>query len=105
MPILLTPQAARCYRLERLLRRRGCVTFQELLEMVGVSAATLKRDLLWMRTNLAARIEYDAWENGYRLDPQWPGVMSKVHEEAEAIASGSHSDLGAIGAAAHSSTR
>ena len=105
MPILLTPQAARCYRLERLLRRRGCVTFQELLEMVGVSAATLKRDLLWMRTNLAARIEYDAWDNGYRLDPQWPGLISKVHEEAEAIASGSHSDLGCDRAAAHSSTR
>ena len=99
MPILLTPQAARCYRLEHLLRRRGCVAFQELLELVGVSAATLKRDLQWMRTNLAARIEYDAWDNGYRLDPQWLGVMAKVHEEAEAVARGSHSHLGAIGPA------
>ena len=52
-----------------------------------------------MRTNLAARIEYDAWDNGYRLDPQWLGVMAKVHEEAEAVASGSHSHLGAIGPA------
>ncbi len=103
MPILLTPQAARCYCLEHLLRRRGCVAFQELLELVGVSAATLKRDIQWMRTNLSARIEYDAWDNGYRLDPQWPGVMAKVHEEAEAVASGRHSHLGAVGPA-HSTT-
>ena len=99
MPILLTPQAARCYRLEQLLRRRGCVAFQELLVLVGVSAATLKRDLQWMRTNLAARIDYDVWDNGYRLDPKWPGVMAKIHEEAEALATGSHSHLGAIGRA------
>ena len=84
MPFLLTPQAARCHRIEHVLRRRGCVAFQELLDIVGVSAATLKRDLQWMRTNLAARIEYDAWDNGYRLDPQWPGVIAKVREEAEA---------------------
>lgn len=100
MPFLLTPQAARCHRIEHALRRRGCIAFQELLEIVGVSAATLKRDLQWMCTNLAARIEYDAWDNGYRLDPQWPGVMAKVHEEAEAVALG-HGYLEA-GGPAHS---
>ena len=98
MPFLLTPQAARCHRIEHVLRRRRCVAFQELLEIVGVSAATLKRDLQWMRTNLAARIEYDAWDNGYRLDPKWPGVMAKVHEEAEAVARG-HGYLEAVGPA------
>lgn len=81
-PLLLTPQAARCYRIERALRRMGCLRFDELRALVGVSAATLKRDMQCMRQELDAPLRYDAWANGYRLDPSWPGLLVKVEEEA-----------------------
>lgn len=63
----------RFYKIEHLIRSRGCVSFAELLEALEVSPATLKRDLAYLRERLDAPIEYDAGENGYRFGEQWRG--------------------------------
>ncbi|WOB11277.1 hypothetical protein [Piscinibacter gummiphilus] len=65
--VLLTSQAARCYLIERALRRNGCLAFDKLRDLVGVSPATLKRDIQYMRRTLEAPLQYDACLNGYRL--------------------------------------
>jgi predicted DNA-binding transcriptional regulator YafY len=52
----------RFYKIELLLRARGCVSFAALREELDVSPATLKRD------RLDAPIVYDAYDNGYRFD-------------------------------------
>lgn len=87
-PVLLTSQAARCYKIERALRRNGCVAFSKLRELVGVSPATLKRDIHYMRRALEAPLCYDASQNGYHLADEWPGLLSKVAEEAQLVEAG-----------------
>lgn len=57
----------RFYKIERLLRARGCVSFAALIEELDVSPATLKRDLQYLRDRLSAPIAYDHFENGYRF--------------------------------------
>jgi predicted DNA-binding transcriptional regulator YafY len=57
----------RFYKIELLLRDRGCVSFAALREALEVSPATLKRDLQYLRDRLGAPIAYDAADNGYRL--------------------------------------
>jgi predicted DNA-binding transcriptional regulator YafY len=59
--------AARLYRIEALIRNRGHVSFQTLLDELEVSPATLKRDLEYLRSRLGAPIEYDRGLNGYRF--------------------------------------
>ena len=44
------------------------MSFQELLDRLEVSAATLKRDLAYMRDRLNAPIVYDKELNGYRFE-------------------------------------
>jgi predicted DNA-binding transcriptional regulator YafY len=63
----------RFYKIEHLIRSRGCVSFAELIEALEVSPATLKRDLAYLRERLDAPIEYDAADNGYRFGEQWRG--------------------------------
>jgi len=63
----------RFYKIEQLIRSRGCVSFAALIEALEVSPATLKRDLAYLRERLDAPIEYDAGENGYRFGQQWRG--------------------------------
>ena len=58
----------RFYKIELLLRSRGCVSFEVLLGELGVSRATLKRDLQYLRDRLDAPIVYDRFDNGYRFD-------------------------------------
>lgn len=58
----------RFYRIELLLRERGCVGFAALREALEVSPATLKRDLQYLRDRLGAPIVYDAHDNGYRFE-------------------------------------
>jgi len=58
----------RFYKIELLLRNRGCVAFDTLLDELDVSRATLKRDLQYLRDRLAAPIVYDRFDNGYRFD-------------------------------------
>jgi predicted DNA-binding transcriptional regulator YafY len=71
----------RFYKLELLLRSRGCVSFAALREALEVSPATLKRDLQYLRDRMSAPIVYDALENGYRFaaGPALPGVEAR-HE-------------------------
>ena len=57
----------RFYKIELLLRSRGCVSFATLQDELDVSPATLKRDLQYLRDRLAAPIVYDAYSNGYRF--------------------------------------
>lgn len=63
----------RFYKIETLIRGRGCISFAALLEALEVSPATLKRDLAYLRERLDAPIEYDAAANGYRFGQQWRG--------------------------------
>jgi predicted DNA-binding transcriptional regulator YafY len=58
----------RFYRIERLLKSRGCVSFHTLREELDVSRATLRRDLQYLRDRLAAPIVYDHYDNGYRFE-------------------------------------
>jgi predicted DNA-binding transcriptional regulator YafY len=57
----------RLYRIEALIRARGCVSFADLLAELEVSRATLKRDLEYLRSRMGAPIEYDRDANGYRF--------------------------------------
>jgi len=71
----------RFYKIERLLRSRGNVSFAALLEELSVSPATLKRDLQYLRDRLDAPIVYDAHDNGYRFEAPGPaGARSARHE-------------------------
>jgi predicted DNA-binding transcriptional regulator YafY len=58
---------ARLYRIEALIRARGHVSFQTLIDELEVSPATLKRDLEYLRSRMGAPIEYDRDLNGYRF--------------------------------------
>ena len=62
--------SARLYRIEALIRSRGHVSFKTLLDELEVSAATLKRDLEFLRSRMGAPIEYDREVNGYRFGAQ-----------------------------------
>jgi predicted DNA-binding transcriptional regulator YafY len=57
----------RFYKIDRLLKNGKPVSFAKLEEALGVSRATLKRDLLYMRDRFNAPIEYDREANGYQL--------------------------------------
>lgn len=68
----------RFYKIEMLIRSRGCVSFAEMRELLEVSPATLKRDLQYLRERMDAPIEYDATENGYRFGQQWRGQRHEL---------------------------
>src|SRR2546427_5187424 len=57
----------RFYKIEQLLKDRRPVSFSALRSSLGVSAATLKRDLEYMKKRFNAPIEYDREANGYRF--------------------------------------
>jgi predicted DNA-binding transcriptional regulator YafY len=69
---------ARLYRIEALIRARGCVSFQTLLDELEVSPATLKRDLEYLRSRLGAPIEYDRESNGYRFGRAYAGPRHEL---------------------------
>ena len=73
----------RLYKIERLIRVRGVVSFQVLRDELEVSPATLKRDLEYLRSRLGAPIEYDRDANGYRLGAQPAGVPGQKYERVE----------------------
>ena len=64
----------RFYKIELLLRSRGCVSFAALQAQLAVSPATLKRDLQYLRDRMSAPIVYDAFERGYRFAPAGAGA-------------------------------
>jgi len=57
----------RFYKIHQLLAARGAVRLRELLDALGVSRATFKRDLEYMRDRLNAPIEWDREARGYRF--------------------------------------
>ena len=59
----------RFYKIEMLIRSRGSVAFVDLMDELGVSRATLKRDLDYLRERLDAPIVYDRYANGYSMRP------------------------------------
>ncbi|MET0209411.1 MAG: WYL domain-containing protein [Burkholderiaceae bacterium] len=68
----------RFYKIEMMIRSQGCVSFAEMKDALEVSAATLKRDLQYLRERMDAPIEYDAAENGYRFGEQWRGQRHEL---------------------------
>lgn len=58
----------RFYKIDQLLKGgRAAVPFHRMADILGVSPATLKRDLSYMRDRFNAPIEYDRAANGYRF--------------------------------------
>src|SRR5262245_57176248 len=57
----------RFYKIHQLLAARGTVKLGVLLDALGVSRATFKRDLEYMRDRLNAPIEWDRETGGYRF--------------------------------------
>ncbi len=57
----------RFYKIDQLLKDAKGISFSRLRYSLGVSAATLKRDLEYMRERFNAPIEYDRETNGYRF--------------------------------------
>lgn len=79
----------RTYQIDQMLAGRKFVTRQELLERLGVSWATLKRDLARLKDQLHAPIIFDRDLGGYRFDhdtkrvgPQYelPGLWFSAEE-------------------------
>ena len=71
----------RFYKIELLLRSRGCVSFAALRAELGVSPATLKRDLQYLRDRMGVPIAYDALDNGYRFAAAPAGAPKGVQHE------------------------
>jgi predicted DNA-binding transcriptional regulator YafY len=71
----------RFYKIELLLKSRGSVSFAALQDELGVSPATLKRDLQYLRDRLAAPIVYDAFDNGYRFAEAKSGTSADTRHE------------------------
>lgn len=82
----------RLYRIDNLLRARGCVPLQDFLDDLGVSRATFKRDLELMRDRMNAPIVWDRERGGYRFAEE-PGAGPRYElpglwfspQEAEAL--------------------
>ena len=74
----------RFYKIELLLRSRGCVSFAALRDELDVSPATLKRDLQYLRDRMSAPIVYSALDKGYRFSDAaqagQPGAKVAQHE-------------------------
>jgi predicted DNA-binding transcriptional regulator YafY len=71
-------KTARVYKIEMLIRNRGHVSFQALLDELEVSPATLKRDLDYLRDQLGAPIEYDRFLNGYSFGADYRGEKHEL---------------------------
>ena len=71
-------KTARVYKIEMLIRNRGHVSFQTLLDELEVSPATLKRDLDYLKDQLGAPIEYDRFLNGYRFGQEYRGQKHEL---------------------------
>lgn len=57
----------RFYKIDQMLHDRSVVPVQDFLEELGISPATFKRDLEYMRERLHAPIEWDRDMGGYRF--------------------------------------
>lgn len=64
----------RFYKIDQLLQQRGVVPLNVFLDELGVSRATFKRDLEYMRDRLHAPIEWDRERRGYVFAGAQPGA-------------------------------
>jgi predicted DNA-binding transcriptional regulator YafY len=71
-------KTARVYKIEMLIRNRGHVSFQAMLDELEVSPATLKRDLDYLKDQLGAPIEYDRFLNGYKFGQEFRGQKHEL---------------------------
>ncbi len=62
----------RFYKIQQLLERRRSVRVGEFLDELGVSLATFKRDLEYMRDRFHAPVVWDRDSRGYRFDAPLP---------------------------------
>ncbi|MEA3413052.1 MAG: WYL domain-containing protein [Pseudomonadota bacterium] len=65
----------RFYRIDQMLRERRATPISVLIEALGVSRATVKRDLEYLRDRLHAPIVWDPNTRGYRYDEPMPGSL------------------------------
>ncbi len=78
----------RFYKIQNLLRSRHFVSMQDFLSELGVSRATFKRDLEYLRDRMCAPIVYDRDQKAYAFDPavadstlwQLPGLWFSADE-------------------------
>ena len=63
----------RFYKIERMLRNREVVPIRDFLDELGVSPATFKRDIEYLRERLNTPIPWDREQRGYRLHDPDPG--------------------------------
>jgi len=64
----------RFYKIDQLLNSRRAVSMELLMEQLGTSKATIKRDLEYMRDRLNAPISWDRSLRGYRYDQSLPNA-------------------------------
>ena len=62
----------RFYKIDRLLNERRCVPMDALIEALGTSKATVKRDLEYLKDRLHAPIVWDRALRGYRYETSDP---------------------------------
>ena len=67
-------QTERFYKIDQMISDGKLVTFQQLLDALEVSRATLRRDLEYMRNRLNAPIVFDRMAGGYRFEAEQPQV-------------------------------
>jgi predicted DNA-binding transcriptional regulator YafY len=78
----------RFYKIQHLLRSRSFVGTQDFISELGISRATFKRDLEYLRDRMHAPIVYDRDHAGYGFDPrvedsglwQLPGLWFSAEE-------------------------
>jgi predicted DNA-binding transcriptional regulator YafY len=78
----------RFYKIQNLLRSRHFVSLQDFMSELGVSRATFKRDLEYLRDRMRAPIVYDRDQKAYGFDPavadstlwQLPGLWFSADE-------------------------
>ena len=66
----------RFYKIDRLLQSHAVVPLEDMLSELGVSLATFKRDLEYMRDRLNAPIVWDRDQKGYRFE--WPEESARA---------------------------
>ena len=68
----------RFYKIDRLLKERKLVSFELFKSELGMSPASVKRDLAYMRDRFNAPIEYDRDANGYRFGAPRTGPVYQL---------------------------
>ena len=68
----------RFYKIDQLLKERKLVSFAMFKDELGMSPASVKRDLAYMRDRFKAPIEYDRDANGYRFGEPRTGPVYQL---------------------------